>query len=728
MAGEILLSVRTWPQRYVSLRNNPSGTVSGWDGDPGPAGHLVFQEREGHFLISTEQWPKHFFRLVKDDFSSYLHVVGKRGEPGKPGQFVLEEMPGYLLISSKQWPDWFLFLDELGRLRAEPGDPGSKGHFLLNKKILQESDGLPPIIQTMYLIQNKDREHAAAMSLLSNQKEEVRAREVAVLQAQMTSERAASEAHLHDTNREHDETCEELHRQMEEERQKAAAVLAERDRTQAEELARREAEFAEALAALNRQMDEERAAAALALRTAEQRRAREVEALTQLHKDELRATVEEKDGQLRAAVAQLRHELTAQREAEVAELQNQLEQVRKSAAKVLLEKETLYNVEMQALVSAREKIYQDLLQKKDETHQAEVAFKDAQHAEALEQLSSEKDTTWALAMSKCIEEKDQERMEIVNALTNHFQAEDKNSFKFGFWRADADKKKVSPESVMVPCPACGDKEYQEPQEYRCHGIGRGELFVATEFMAAVRHRPETTWASAGQTDVIQRLTDEKAVIEDQLRQERLQREELCRQLQALEEKHRAADLALEEKKSLEARLERELDLRQQVAEQQQLQKAMESEARTVQRLKELEQEEQRQRDEARKEQELRLRLQEEHKLQQDRESELLSQLDALKGRTWAKEPRRRSFRSWGCTLPGWTLTMCPRHQSSSTCTRILRLRAAWCTTCPLGRLGLAPTPTCAAWRSRGPTWLRRSVPWTTPRTWRCPSDPWATDW
>ena len=30
--------------RYVSLRNNPSGTVSGWDGDPGPAGHLIFQD------------------------------------------------------------------------------------------------------------------------------------------------------------------------------------------------------------------------------------------------------------------------------------------------------------------------------------------------------------------------------------------------------------------------------------------------------------------------------------------------------------------------------------------------------------------------------------------------------------------------------------------------------------------------------------------------------------
>lgn len=47
------------------------------------------------------------------------------------------------------------------------------------------------------------------------------------------------------------------------------------------------------------------------------------------------------------------------------------------------------------------------------------------------------------------------------------------------------------------------------------------------------------------TDVIQRLTDEKAVIEDQLRQERLQREELSRQLQALEEKQKAAERALE---------------------------------------------------------------------------------------------------------------------------------------------------------------------------------------
>lgn len=99
----------------MSLRNNPSGTVSGWDGDPGPAGHLIFQEacrrdsafcscleqiwtfrcyraldayceticscyamchcmmcflgrskeRDGHYLISTEQFPRNFFRLVK---------------------------------------------------------------------------------------------------------------------------------------------------------------------------------------------------------------------------------------------------------------------------------------------------------------------------------------------------------------------------------------------------------------------------------------------------------------------------------------------------------------------------------------------------------------------------------------------------------------------------------------------------------------------------------------
>eukprot|EP00439_Symbiodinium_sp_Y106_P015865 s6308_g2.t1 len=147
-----LLSVKTWPQRYVSLRNNPSGTVSGWDGDPGPAGHLVFQEREGHYLISTEQ--------------------------------------------------------------------------------------LPPIIQTMYLIHNKDREHSAAMSLLSNQKEEVRAREVAVLQAQMASERAASEATLDDTRREHGEACDVLNQEMQQQQATARNVLEERDRNHCNESGR----------------------------------------------------------------------------------------------------------------------------------------------------------------------------------------------------------------------------------------------------------------------------------------------------------------------------------------------------------------------------------------------------------------------------------------------------------------------------------------------------------
>eukprot|EP00438_Fugacium_kawagutii_P004824 Skav226391 [mRNA] locus=scaffold1631:82615:92597:+ [translate_table: standard] len=90
---------------------------------------LAGSEREGHYLISTEQFPRNFFRLVKerlvkcvytvfplvflccrkwsskktstkkrpdsrdqDDFGSYLHVVGKRGEPGRAGQFVIEEL------------------------------------------------------------------------------------------------------------------------------------------------------------------------------------------------------------------------------------------------------------------------------------------------------------------------------------------------------------------------------------------------------------------------------------------------------------------------------------------------------------------------------------------------------------------------------------------------------------------------------------------------------------
>ena len=131
----------------------------------------------------------------------------------------------------------------------------------------------------------------------------------------------------------------------------------------------------------------------------------------------------------------------------------------------------------------------------------------------------------------------------------------------------------------------------------------------------------------GQTDVIQRLTDEKAetsgqrngdgqaVIEEQLRQERLQREELGRQLQvvseidsplrgkALEEKQKAAEKALEEKRSIEERLEKE--------------KAVKTEAGLTARLAELAEQEQQQREEARKEQELRCRLEEERKQQQE---------------------------------------------------------------------------------------------------------------
>lgn len=443
MAGvATLLSVKTWPQRYVSLRNNPSGTVSGWDGDPGPAGHLIFQERDGHYLISTEQFPRNFFRLVKDDFGSYLHVVGKRGEPGRAGQFVIEEMPGYLLISSKQWPDWFLFVDELGRLRAEPGDPGNKGHFLLNRKIPQESEGpgLPAIIQTMYLIHNKDREHSAAMSLLSNQKEEVRAREVAVLQAQMTSERAASEATLHDVNREHEETCAELHQRMACERQAASEVLEDRDRNHVEEIRRRDLEFADALAALRREMEEEKASAAAALRQLEEDHAQEVKALKELHKDELEATVQSKDVFLGDSLKSLRKELEAVRQADVAEVEAVLEQERSSSGRILQQKELLYKVQLSALSAAKDKEFKEMVEEKDSRYEVDMAAKKAKHAAEMEQLATEKDTTWALAMSKCIEEKDLERREIVAALTNHFQEEQQSRFKF--WRGGGDRKKV----------------------------------------------------------------------------------------------------------------------------------------------------------------------------------------------------------------------------------------------------------------------------------------------
>eukprot|EP00435_Cladocopium_sp_Y103_P036305 s1031_g9.t1 len=300
MAGvATLLSVKTWPQRYVSLRNNPSGTVSGWDGDPGPAGHLIFQEREGHYLISTEQFPRSFFRLVKEPRSIEIHRDPSRSE-------------------------------RLMQLRAEPGDPGNKGHFLLNRKIPQESegpDGLPAIIQTMYLIHNKDREHAAAMALLSNQKEEVRAREVAVLQAQMTSERAASEATLHDTNREHEEACAQLHQQMERERQTATEVLEEQDRNHAEDsfLQKNALTQGEELLGSDTE-DQERASATATMRQLEQEHAQEVEALNELHKDELDATVKAKDTATCNALESLHTELEAARRHDVAELRKELEE------------------------------------------------------------------------------------------------------------------------------------------------------------------------------------------------------------------------------------------------------------------------------------------------------------------------------------------------------------------------------------------------------------------
>jgi len=445
-----LLSVKTWPQRYVSLRNNPSGTVSGWDGDPGPAGHLIFQERDGHYLISTEQWPRHFFRLVKDEFSSYLHVVGKRGEPGRAGQFVIEEMPGHFLISSKQWPDWFLFVDELGRLRAEPGDPGSKGHFLLNRKIPQESENtsLPPIIQTMYLIHNKDREHAAAMSLLGNQKEEVRAREVAVLHAQMASERAASEATLDDTRREHDDTCCALREEMERQRQTALRVLEDRDSAHGEELALREAQHASEVAALRQQLEEERKAAAAKLREVEGLHDCEATALRQLHKAELRALEVKKEAELEAALAELKRDLEAMHAAETSALRVLMEQERSSLQAVIDQKDDEHNSALNTMASAKDELFTNTVTELEQRHKAAIADLEKRHFDAMIQLASEKDTTWALNMAKTVEDKDEERREIVVALTTHFQQrQDAAKFKLPFVRRNQDSKKSLEEEL-----------------------------------------------------------------------------------------------------------------------------------------------------------------------------------------------------------------------------------------------------------------------------------------
>jgi len=195
-------------------------------------------------------------------------------------------------------------------------------------------------------------------------------------------------------------------------------------------------------------------------------------------------------------------------------------------------------------------------------------------------------------------------------------------------------------------------------------------------------------------DVIAKLTTEKELIEAQLQQEKVQSEELCRQLQQeierAAEKQQAAERALEEKQQIEERLrlmegergeleqtqserekllkEKEELLREKEQEQElkqrnqaELEAQREELQRTQELLKEKEQllqqdgakplpeegkpqgnsvqelqqrlaelERQEQQQEAWREQELRCRLEEERKAQEARQQELASQLDALK--------------------------------------------------------------------------------------------------
>ena len=109
----------------------------------------------------------------------------------------------------------------------------------------------------------------------------------------------------------------------------------------------------------------------------------EVEALQQLHSDELRSSEAAKDDFLEQTVATLRRDLEERRLGDVEEVRQELREERASAARILLEKETWFRVQITAIGAAKDKLYNDMVREKDETHQAVVAAKDAKHAEEL---------------------------------------------------------------------------------------------------------------------------------------------------------------------------------------------------------------------------------------------------------------------------------------------------------------------------------------------------------
>ena len=113
-------------------------------GDPGPQGHWLWTEIPGTldtYFIGSEQWPDCYMYMEDNDKGN---VSGFKGDPGLQGHWTVTDI-GTVTIDGKtvetyvlatvKWPNWFIYMEDNkeGNIRGWNGDPGSQGHFIIEK-------------------------------------------------------------------------------------------------------------------------------------------------------------------------------------------------------------------------------------------------------------------------------------------------------------------------------------------------------------------------------------------------------------------------------------------------------------------------------------------------------------------------------------------------------------------------------------------------------------------
>ena len=92
-SGKFLLSTEQWPNMYIYMHDNKTGSVRGWNGNPGSQGHWQFTRiRKYTYIMSTAKWPD-VYAYMQDTKDAY--IMGARNNPGDKGEFILQPVVGF---------------------------------------------------------------------------------------------------------------------------------------------------------------------------------------------------------------------------------------------------------------------------------------------------------------------------------------------------------------------------------------------------------------------------------------------------------------------------------------------------------------------------------------------------------------------------------------------------------------------------------------------------------